>query len=725
MKVELLAPGGSYESVIAALNAGADAVYTGGELFGARASANNLSMEELLDVIAYAHLHHKKIYLTINTLLKNKEIKERLFDFLKPLYEAGLDAVIVQDYGVLRYVHLSFPDLPIHASTQMTIMGYRTAEDLKKYGVTRIVTPRELSFGEIKNIYDKTHMEIESFVHGALCYCYSGQCMMSSFIGGRSGNRGRCAQPCRMEYDIRKDSKTINQKNEKYIISPKDICTIEILPKIIESGVYSLKIEGRMKKLEYIAGVVEIYRKYLDLYLEDPEHYQVSRDDYEKLLSLFQRNGFSESYYNQHNGRNMISLKKVEFRKENENYTSYLKREYSGKKLKEPLNISVRCKKGEPLSIQTKINLETELYEKEIIVCGTQPDIAEKKPLDEETLRKQIAKLGNTDFVTEAIEIEMDEDVFLPIGEIKELRRSFIKQIEQEILGQFQKQNAVPINSERKPDKTEISKESSVSATVWNREQFQTILDYAFLKTIYLEVAQFSMEELKYCISLGKKQNRKIFLALPYVFRMKNEQFFQKRYLNVLSQVDGVLIRNMEEYFWIQEQSLNLEICFDYNIYMMNDFAFDFYKQFHGATTLPIELNAKELRNLNCQDSEMIIYGFIPLMISAGCGLKTLNQCDKNNQRYEFKDRKGNLFTVQCVCDYCYNLMLNCKALSLFKFAEELKRMSISSFRVSFTTESKNEVREIMDKADQALNQNRKVQEDENTTRGHYTRGVL
>ena len=229
MLVELLAPGGNYESVIAAINAGADAVYTGGELFGARANANNLSEDELISAIQYAHLFNRKIYLTVNTLVKDNEIKEKLYNYLLPLYTNGLDAVIVQDMGVLLFIKENFPGMHIHASTQMTIFGNLTVEYLKKLGVSRIVTPRELSLNEISDIHQKTNLEIESFVHGALCYCYSGQCFLSSFIGGRSGNRGQCAQPCRMEYDVTLNGKVLNKKNEKYVLSPKDICTLRRL----------------------------------------------------------------------------------------------------------------------------------------------------------------------------------------------------------------------------------------------------------------------------------------------------------------------------------------------------------------------------------------------------------------------------------------------------------------------------------------------------------------
>ena len=269
-EIEILAPAGSYESLKAAIAAGADAVYVGGNRFGARAYANNFSEEELLEAIDYVHLHGKKIYLTVNTLLKEKELERELYSYLLPYYRQGLDAVIVQDPGVLRFVREYFPSLPIHASTQMTITGADGARFMEEQGVERIVTARELSLQEIKEISEKTSLEIESFVHGALCYCYSGQCLYSSLLGGRSGNRGQCAQPCRLPYKV--DGKT------SYVMSLKDLCTVEFIPDLAEAGIYSFKIEGRMKKPEYVAAVTSIYRKYADLYL------QKGRKDYSVYL---------------------------------------------------------------------------------------------------------------------------------------------------------------------------------------------------------------------------------------------------------------------------------------------------------------------------------------------------------------------------------------------------------------------------------------------------------
>ncbi|MGN0318860.1 MAG: DUF3656 domain-containing protein [Lachnospira sp.] len=327
--VEVLAPAGSLDICKAVIRAGADAVYLGGTMFGARAFAGNLGYEEMLEAIAYAHRFGRRIYLTVNTLLKEDEIQQRLTDYIKPYYEASLDAVIVQDLGVLKVLKDNFPDLPIHASTQMTQTGFLGAKIVFDAGADRVVTSREMTLSEIKLLHNKLpELEIESFVHGALCYCYSGQCLLSSFSGGRSGNRGRCAQPCRLPYaafeyknknpkqfmgnnteDDLKESIRISNNNEKYLMSPKDMCALSVLPDIIDAGVYSLKIEGRMKNVTYAAFVTHIYRKYVDMYLKrGREGYKVDESDVNALMDIYNRGAFTSGYYNSVPGRDMISV---------------------------------------------------------------------------------------------------------------------------------------------------------------------------------------------------------------------------------------------------------------------------------------------------------------------------------------------------------------------------------------------------------------------------------
>ena len=333
-QIELLAPAGSYEIFSAVLKAGADAVYLGGSRFGARAYANNFSEEELRRAIDEAHIHGRQLYLTVNTLFKEEELEGELYEYLLPYYEQGLDAVIVQDIGAIRFIREAFPGLDIHTSTQMTVANRYGAEFMKELGANRVVTAREMSLEEIRDIHEHVEVEIESFVHGALCYCYSGQCLLSSMLGGRSGNRGRCAQPCRLPYEVcdgkRKAVSDIKGRKlkENYILSPKDMCTIELLPELVESGVYSFKIEGRMKQAEYAAGVVSVYRSYVDKYLVDlerfgdavraKENYRVSKEDNRKLVDFGNRSGFTEGYYKRHNGRDMITFEKPNHAKGNE-----------------------------------------------------------------------------------------------------------------------------------------------------------------------------------------------------------------------------------------------------------------------------------------------------------------------------------------------------------------------------------------------------------------------
>ena len=353
--IELLSPAGAYPILKAVIGAGADAVYVGGPAFGARAYADNFSKEELLEAIDYAHIHNRKVYLTVNTLLKEREMEEQLFDYLLPYYEQGLDAVIVQDFGVLTFIREAFPQLSIHASTQMTVTGTDGAAFLQKQGASRIVTARELSFEEIQKIKSDTGVEIESFVHGALCYCYSGECLLSSMLGGRSGNRGRCAQPCRLPYEVLNAAGERLNKEATHILSPKDLCTIGMIPQLAECGIDSFKIEGRMKQAEYAAGVTSIYRKYIDLYEQyGSEAFQVDKNDEKKLESLGSRSGFTTGYYTRHNGSDMITFSKPNHTKTDEKLHETIRKTYLQKDLQRKIkgNLKLFCGKNATLSVE-------------------------------------------------------------------------------------------------------------------------------------------------------------------------------------------------------------------------------------------------------------------------------------------------------------------------------------------------------------------------------------
>ena len=398
--LEVLAPAGSIESMKAAVAAGADAVYMGGSRFGARAYADNPDEDGLLKAIDYIHLHGRRLYLTVNTLFREEEMED-LYSYLLPYYREGLDAAIVQDLGAMSFIRQQFPGLDIPASTQMTITGSYGAKLLKELGAVRVVTARELSLEEIRKIHDQVDVEIESVVHGALGYCYSGQCLMSSLIGGRSGNRGRCAQPCRLPYEAREwgGRVPVNSQQERYLLSLKDLCTLDLIPEMVRAGVYSMKIEGRMKSPRYTAGVVRIYRKYADRYLEyGSKGYQVDPEDKRELADLFDRGGFTKGYYKQHNGKDMIAVKeKPAFRKANQELFDRLDRLYVHGQVKEPIEGRAELKEGLPARLTLSSSLsQTHGTVRPVQVCveGPCPMEAMNQPAIF-PLKKRRASLGN------------------------------------------------------------------------------------------------------------------------------------------------------------------------------------------------------------------------------------------------------------------------------------------------------------------------------------------
>ena len=431
-KAELLAPAGTYESFLGAIHAGADAVYLAGQKFGARAYAGNFSTEELCRAIRYAHLSDRKVYLTLNTLVKESEF-EGLYDYLHPFYEEGLDGIIVQDFGVLRYVKEEFPELPLHISTQATVTGVEGARFLKEQGAVRVVPARELSLKEIRRIKEETGLELETFIHGAMCYCYSGQCLFSSIAGGRSGNRGRCAQPCRLPYQLKLDGKNSFPK-ESYPLSLKDMCTIQDIPRLLEAGIDSFKIEGRMKKPEYAAGVTAIYRKYIDRWYENPEkNGKVDTKDLQKLSSLYIRSEVQNGYYFRHNGEEMITLQSPAYSGSDDKVLEQIRKEYLIPEKKQEISAFLHCHVGEPLLLTLYALNEQDCC---VTVEGPIVEKASKQPAAADSLQEKIIKMGNTFFMVKDCQIELGEDCFVPVKVLNELRREAAQQLEDAILKQ-------------------------------------------------------------------------------------------------------------------------------------------------------------------------------------------------------------------------------------------------------------------------------------------------
>ena len=724
-QVEVLAPAGSFESMKAAIAAGADAVYIGGSQFGARAYADNLDEDHMLEAINYAHLHGASLYMTVNTLVKEKEL-DSLFDYLNPYYMAGLDAVIVQDMGVFTYIREHFPDLDIHASTQMTITGAEGASLLKKMGASRVVTARELSLEEIARIHREVGVEIESFVHGALCYCYSGQCLLSSLIGGRSGNRGRCAQPCRLPYDVRKDGHSCQPRDERYVMSLKDLCVLDILPDILEAGVYSLKIEGRMKSPRYTAGVVSIYRKYVDRYLKSGRKgYHVDPRDKKILLDLFDRGGFTDGYYVQHNGRDMVALKeKPAFRQGNQELFEYLDAAYVNAELKEPVTGSLVVEEGKPVSLVLSC-IDPDGENVTVQTEGTVVMTAQNQPMTEDKLRKQIQKTGNTPFQFTDLTISTVGNVFLPVQALNELRRTSLEKLERELLGKYRRESGKRETDDRSEKKT--SKEMELHVLLDTPDGFDTVLELESVRELQLEADGFEPDQWSAYAFSCHEAGKRCVLVLPVIFRTEAIRFFEKnwQYLTEAG-FDGLLVRSMEEIVYVKEKGFSIPLFGDHNLYVFNQTAKETYDQM-GLTrqTLPLELNSQELEQLGCQGMELVVYGYLPVMTSAQCIQKTTDRCTHRPGLLRMRDRTGKDLPVKNRCTFCYNTIYNPSPLSLLGQEHLIHRLAPDAIRLQFTWETKEQIRQIV-QAYRAVFLEGKTGQIPFTdiTRGHFKRGV-
>ena len=632
---ELLAPAGSLEILKGVIESGADAVYVGGSMFGARAYANNFTEEELLEAIDFAHLRGVKVYLTVNTLIKNSEFS-KLYDYLLVYYKRGLDAVIVQDIGVVKAIHEYFPSMEIHTSTQMTVTGADGVRFLSQFGVTRVVMAREVSLAEMKRIHEETGMELEAFVHGALCYSYSGQCLFSSILGGRSGNRGRCAQPCRLPY-------TVEGKKDEYILSLKDMCGIKALDKLHDAGVYSLKIEGRMKQLEYACGVVKYYRSYID------SKKPVSDADYDRIKALGNRCGFTDRYYFDHNGSDMVTYVKP-------NFVSNAA-EPSPEKRKLSIEGELVLREGEPGSLTVKRGDVT--YKASIEPVSA----ALKAPLDKKAAIDRINKTGDTDFEFSHIKAQIGENVFVPNGALNKLRRDAISGLCDKLLKKYyrndaryadmSKLTALPehvVKSDAAHD--EAINDYTTICSCMTRAQLDTLIGYECFDVFYLD---FDMYERKTLIqqfaddvqSLTKR-NKKVYLMLPTIFRADSSDYF----VSIAKELDkvsfeGFVVKNYEELYLTENLFTGKKVILDHNMYTFNDVSKSAFFE-HGVSgdTVPLELNSREIMHRNNIGSQMIVYGYYPLMTTANCVHKNTKGCDKKQKLIYLKDRYNKSFAV-------------------------------------------------------------------------------
>lgn len=834
-QIEILAPAGSYESMKAAMNAGCDAVYIGGSSFGARAYANNLEEEALLHAINEAHIRDKRLYLTVNTLIKEQEREEKLYHFLEKFYHAGLDAVIVQDVGVMHFIHRHFPKLPIHASTQTTLTMAQGAELLRDTGVTRIVTARELSLKEIRTIRDNTNLEIETFVHGALCYCYSGQCLMSSMIGGRSGNRGRCAQPCRMPYQFYSGDSKISSEKERYLLSPKDINTTALIPELIEAGIDSFKIEGRMKRPEYTAGVSAMYRKYVDYYLEygnDKFRAYLNSSSYQQemneLQDLYNRGGFSQGYGNTYHGKSMMSLIRpnhsgvyvgdvtgrngsqvsiqlkekinaqdileIRYQEEESGYEFTVKdsaekgdtiktnvgnipfdktkSKLSGQNIRtgskvyrtknnELLNkiaseyMDTDRKQGVKAVLKAKLDerLELTLSYKNIDVTAYQGIVqaAVKQPVSQDKIATSIEKFGDTPYYLEELKIDTWGDIFVPVAWLNEIRREAVQLLQEAVLTTYRRAPVFhdatnsPLEKEKRDDSIEITQEEfsnqseekpmGICVTVRTKEQFQTALGFSEISAIYADYDGFALEELLRMAEKSKKVGKSFYPALPHICRLSVYEKLKKEMALLLedNNITGFIAKNFEEISLLQSSNVTgrqFDIRLNYNLYIFNKEAKEFYRELGiNHFTAPIEQNAKELKRLGVSDSDLIVYGYLPLMVSAQCLHESTvgcKRCKEGEQRMDYlTDRLGKKFYVQTNCNGCYNIIYNGQCLSLLKHAKEICSMKPRNIRLDFTMETGEETNRILTAFIDVFRRNKAAGLiAANLTTGHFKRGV-
>lgn len=715
---ELLAPAGSYASFTAALEAGADAVYMGGPFFGARAYADNPDEGGLLRALDHAHLRNKKIYLTVNTLLKENEIGDKLFSYLAPLYENGLDGVIVQDLGVIRFLRKNFPELPLHGSTQMAVSGPEGARLLARLGLKRLVLPRELSREEIKEITRSGGLETEVFIHGALCYACSGQCLMSSFLGGRSGNRGRCAQPCRLEYQ---DGRMMNMR---------DLCALDELPFLYEAGVASLKIEGRMKSPAYTAGVTAIYRRYLDM-LEEGK-WRTDPADRRRLSDLFDRGGFTDGYFRRHNGADMLDTgaKKTHV-KLAEGEKDRLEEQYLTPR---PIPVSAR------LTVMTGRKAELILEAGSVYVCqtGEEAQPAQSRPLDAEQLRRQIEKTGESPFTFDPLVVETDGKSFLPLSALNSLRREALKAYQNARLAPIKRMPAKEPEAYRKTAPRAylpLKKKEELPLRVMldDPAAFSRLLEEK-IEGIYLPADYVDIAALKKYADRAHEKGKKLFYALPYFFRDKmREDFLNENNLLLLKEsgVDGFLVRSPEELGFLQEHPLPGRILADAGLYGWNREALLCLRELGAQeASFGLELHEKDIAALGEPPipCEQLIYGRLPLMLSAQCLFKTRGECLKAKAPAREKphftiltDRKNAEHVCEARCRYCYSVLYNAVPLYLADMP-----LYGDSLRLHFTTEEPEEIIRIIRRVQAELSGNGRDSSKMplSFTRGNYKKGV-
>lgn len=666
MNFEILAPAGSMESLIAGVRSGANAIYLGGKSFNARRNAGNFDNEELKRAVEYCHSHGVKVYLTLNILVRDDEM-ENAYNTVRDALLCGVDAFIVQDIGVAKMIREHFQSARLHGSTQMSIMTVNGAKAAKEMGFSRIVLPREMSLEEIKEIRESTDLELELFVHGALCMSVSGQCYLSSVIGSRSGNRGLCAQPCRLPFTA--------GGNATHALSLKDLSLIGELDKL--DGITSLKIEGRMKRPEYVSAAVSAVKKAIDG--------EYSSSDEFMLRSVFSRSGFTNGYLNSKLGKNMFGTRQKEDVVAANNVLKEIARNYEKETPLIPLDIFFKCHDNEKAVLIAKSD------KKEVTVIGDVPEKAINKPMSEESLKERLSKFGGTQYFSKNIEINLDDGLILPASKINEMRRNAVSKLdEQEKIELQYKPFNVFLPKYNQPDKP------YATASFSNASQ---ILDNHPFERVFIPVNS----------ALEDFVDNRAGVVLPRgLFGIEQELKIRLEKLKKAG-VNKALCGNIGSY----------TLCKDMGFEVYGDFGLNVFNSLSANEIdhpiLSFELTQSQINNINARDKGMIVYGYLPLMLSRNCPVKNDIGCFECDKHGRLTDRKGMEFPVMCSDFPCVE-MLNCHPLYMLDRLDEVKTDFIHFY---FSIESKKQVEKVI-----ALYENR-GKPDFKYTRGLYQRGTL
>ena len=790
-RVELLSPVGSMDSMVSAVNNGCNAIYLGGKNFNARQSANNFTNEEIKDIIDYCHLRGVKVNLTLNILYKENEIQQVL-NFVSEIYSYGIDAIIVQDIGIFNLIKTNFENVALHASTQMTIHNIEGVKFLQNLGFKRVVLSRELTLPEIEHITQNTNIEIEAFVHGAICVSYSGRCLMSSLIGERSGNRGRCAQPCRMEYKLIKNDKVYA---DNYLLSPKDTSTLPIIDKLVKSGIHTFKIEGRMKSPEYVASVTSNYRKYIDKVNKD-EFSKIENDDLKELTQIFNRGGSSiTGYYESWSSKSMISPspkssglkigvvkdynKKTKkctikldepviggdgieiwtktkphcgtnintqagandlinvtingninkgdlvFRSFDKALDNKLKKMYAKDTRQQEVTAFVVAKLNEPLTLTLCVN------NIKITQTGYIVEQAKNSSVTEDMLIEKLSKTGDTPFYFVFDDIQIDDNIYIPVSAINSLRREAIESLKQAITSSFKRVKTNPVYTPilQKSDKTYLT------SLVNTKEQFDACINSNCIKRIYIELTQNTLENIQYYVENSHKNNIEIYVALLPIFRQPMAKDFYAMLEKLeKTNIDGYLLRNYIDL------KTNKKIIADYTFNVFNNASIDKLLSMFSCVTLSPELNLTEISELSQKNTEVLVYGKLPLMTTHQCPVG-LYVGDKGNNRFcklknnadgfYLKDRTGTLFPIKTDCFNCVTTIINKSPIFVLNKYKDFDKINNQFLRVNFIDETKQEVKDILHYYNETLinkqpfNMQNSPFKNLDYTNGHFFRGVL